>query len=518
MPDDFDFRSDEQRQEIMTWISSNVLPCATAFGKYQSKNSRTKFAVVFPSLPRSLGGRVWMGDRLKNRVLKQKFKEQGTVPAPARLAQEVARVIAFHTAPLPPKGFRRRKRWSKTTAQMEVARYGGVFGALCASPDRHVRGLGIPVENLTLALFVFPEIWEWYLQWYEKRRGFYSTSEVNVIYDVKHLTRKPTGWLRQHPRLARRLKPIDGLISQKDINRARADWAAACDSAFEYASMRHLQLRGVARMHRDPFAPILPVLTNESPLREYKKIGDELLRRLPDERRPDDLRRTMAESTSVRNYLMFRLALHLGLRQRNLRELLLCPPKQKPRDAVTLEDLERGELRWNSIDKVWEVFVPASAIKNGAATFFRGRPFQATLPNLENLYRWIDHYLKNHRGRLLNGCNDPGTFFVRAMWDIDNDPELNITSFYAVWKTLIQKYGIYNPYTGRGAIKGLLPHGPHAVRDILATHLLKTTGSYELASYAIQDSIQSVMKHYARFMPQEKIARAAEELNKVWRH
>jgi hypothetical protein len=262
----------------------------------------------------------------------------------------------------------------------------------------------------------------------------------------------------------------------------------------------------------------LPVLTNESPLKEYKKIGDEILRGMPDERRRDDRRRTMAESTSVRNYLMFRFALHLGLRQRNLRELLLCPPKQQPRDRVELEELQRGELRWNNVDRTWDVFIPAVAIKNGRGPFFRGRPFQATLPNLEGLYRWIDCYLKQHRGRLLNGVDDPGTFFVRAVWDTDNDPELTITSYYAVWKVLVQKYGIYNPYTGRGAIKGLLPHGPHAVRDVLATHLLKTTGSYELASYAIQDSIESVMKHYARFMPHEKVARAAEELNKVWRH
>jgi len=26
---------------------------------------------------------------------------------------------------------------------------------------------------------------------------------------------------------------------------------------------------------------------------------------------------------------------------------------------------------------------------------------------------------------------------------------------------VIQRYGIFNPYIGRGAIKGLLPHGPH---------------------------------------------------------
>jgi len=37
-------------------------------------------------------------------------------------------------------------------------------------------------------------------------------------------------------------------------------------------------------------------------------------------------------------------------------------------------------------------------------------------------------------------------------------------------------------------IKGLLPHGPHDVRNVLATHILKQTGSYEQASYAIQDT------------------------------
>ena len=52
-----------------------------------------------------------------------------------------------------------------------------------------------------------------------------------------------------------------------------------------------------------------------------------------------------------------------------------------------------------------------------------------------------------------------------------------------------------NPYTGRGAIKGLLPHGPHNVRDVLATHILKKTGSYEQASYAIQDTSEMVAKH-----------------------
>ena len=49
---------------------------------------------------------------------------------------------------------------------------------------------------------------------------------------------------------------------------------------------------------------------------------------------------------------------------------------------------------------------------------------------------------------------------------------------------------------GRGAITGLLPRGPHNVRDVLATHILKKTGFYEQASYAIQDTPDVVAKHY----------------------
>ena len=517
-PDDFDLRPEGEREEIMNWIKVNVLPCGTAFGKYQSKVTRNKFAVVFPNVPRSIGGRTWTGSRLRQGRLLEQFKIQGTIPAPARLEREMRRMLTFHTATLPPKGYRRRKKWTNGTAKTVCSRYGVILGALAAPPDGNVKGLGVPVEYLTLALFIFSDIWEWYLTWYEKRRGFFSNSEKNALYDIRLLTRKPTGWIRQHPRLGTRLKPIDGLLSQKDINRARADWGAACDRVFEYAGNRLSELAGVIRMHRDPFAPILPVLSHESPLREYKKIGDEMLRRLPYERRPDDQRRLMAESTTIRNYLMFRFALHLGLRQRNLRELLWCPRKQNHRDTSVLEELQRGELRWNVTDKVWEIFVPAIAIKNGSADFFRGRPFQAVLPDREGLYRWIDCYLRDHRPKLLNGSPDPNTFFVRTMREPGGDAELNITSYYSVWKLMIQKYGIFNPYTKRGAIKGLLPHGPHAVRDVLATHLLKTTGSYELASYAIQDSMASVMQHYARFLPHEKVARAAEELNKVWRH
>ena len=96
------------------------------------------------------------------------------------------------------------------------------------------------------------------------------------------------------------------------------------------------------------------------------------------------------------------------------------------------------------------------------------------------------------------------------------DAAYDQTTFYEAWRWIIQRYGIFNPYTGRGAIPGLLPHGPHNVRDVLATHILKQTGSYEQASYAIQDTPDMVQQHYGRFLPQDKAAIAAQVLNRVW--
>ena len=54
------------------------------------------------------------------------------------------------------------------------------------------------------------------------------------------------------------------------------------------------------------------------------------------------------------------------------------------------------------------------------------------------------------------------------------------------------------------------------MRDVLATHVLKQTGSYEQASYAIQDTPATVADHYGRFLPQDKAALAAQVLNRVW--
>jgi hypothetical protein len=175
-----------------------------------------------------------------------------------------------------------------------------------------------------------------------------------------------------------------------------------------------------------------------------------------------------------------------------------------------------GELRWSDKDQGWEVLIPSIAFKNATSSFFGSKPFRVILPNLGGLYEQIEAYLNRHRARLLGPSADPGRFFVKTAKLSSANAAYDQNTFYEAWRLAIQRYGIYNPYTGRGVIEGLLPHGPHNVRDVLATHILKKTGSYEQASYAIQDTPDMVAKHYGRFLPQDKSAIAAQILNRVW--
>ncbi|PVM87767.1 hypothetical protein DDF67_13685 [Caulobacter endophyticus] len=55
-----------------------------------------------------------------------------------------------------------------------------------------------------------------------------------------------------------------------------------------------------------------------------------------------------------------------------------------------------------------------------------------------------------------------------------------------------------------------------SARHVLASHVLKLTGSFEMAGYAIQDTAEMVERHYARFLPQEKAAIAAAVLDDCW--
>jgi hypothetical protein len=285
--------------------------------------------------------------------------------------------------------------WGAETASQKVEHFGLWFGAFVAPPESEVQGLGVDPKLLTFAMMVFPQIWDWYLHWRERRRGFYTKWEIDLLSIAAAICREETGWLRQSPRLSSNLRPIDGLITEADIIAVQADWHAGCDRMYKHARRRIKEINRVARVHRDPFEPILPVLEAPSPVGEYRKITEEILRHMPDERH-----NTRAAAEAVRAFLMLRVGLHTGLRQKNLRELMLCQPGSLPTAERKLEDLKRGELRWSSRDQGWEILIPSVAFKNANSSFFGSKPFRLILPDLGRLWRTAATLVSWHRHRL----------------------------------------------------------------------------------------------------------------------
>lgn len=495
----------EEQEEILAWVNKVIISGSTDYRAFQAAAMKNRYAVRF---------RAFQGGKTREETTGGETEDEmqsSVVDAPPELEREMAALLRFKTSTLTQFGLQRNGVWGDETASQKVEHLGLMFGAFVASPRGAVRGYGAPLDDICMAILIFPPVWDWYLQWREMRRGFFTKWEADMLALATSMVRTGTGWIRQTPSLADRLRPIAGLISEADIAAARSDWAGACDAMYRHARQRLKEIQRVARIHRDPFEPILPILEAESPVGEYRKITEEILRLMPDER---IYPRPAAEA--VRVFLMLRIGLHTGLRQKNLRELRVCLPGRMPTSERYLEDMKCGELRWSAKEHGWEILIPSVAFKNSTSSFFGQKPFRLILPDLAGLYEMIEAYLDRHRTRLLGHATDPGTFFVKTVKLSSARAAYDQNTFYEAWRLAIQRYGIFNPYTGRGAIKGLLPHGPHNVRDVLATHILKKTGSYEQASYAIQDTPEMVAQHYGRFLPQDKAAIAAQVLNRVW--
>lgn len=505
LPDDFNKRSVDDQEEILEWVNRVIIAGSTDYRAFQAAAIKNRYAVRFRAFQGKPGRRKKPVEDIDPEAV------SAVVDAPAELEKEMAGLLKFKTSTLTQFGFQRNGVWGDETASQKVEHLGLMFGALTAPAEGPVRGFGAPLDHLCMAMLVFPAVWDWYLQWREQRRGFFTSWEVGMLALVTSVLKVDTGWMRQTPRLADRLKPIDGLISADDIARVRNDWHAACDDMYRHARQRLKEIERVSRVHRDPFEPILPILEADSPVGEYRRITEEILALMPDEA---IYPRQAAEA--VRAFLMLRIGLHSGLRQKNLRELRICLPGQAPTSERNLEDMKCGEMRWSDREQGWELLIPSIAFKNATSSFFGQKPFRLVLPDMARLYEMIDAYVDRHRSRLLGQATDPGTFFVKTVKQTSTVATYDQTTFYEAWRLVIQRYGIFNPCTGRGAVKGLLPHGPHNVRDVLATHILKKTGSYEQASYAIQDTPDMVAQHYGRFLPLDKSAIAAKVLNRVW--
>jgi integrase len=214
---------------------------------------------------------------------------------------------------------------------------------------------------------------------------------------------------------------------------------------------------------------------------------------------PDRAVAPVKAAKHIRNYLLVRILVATALRSRNIREL-------------TYREDNTGHLRRKG-DK-WVILIPYQRFKNRNSSFFGGKKkrsdYERELADKDGLYEWIEEYIAVHRPVLLGG-KPSDIFFVCSL----SNPVMDHGDLSKIYRRLTMIYFAHNPFVGRG-VPGVRPHGPHAVRDVLATFVIQITGSYELAAYMIGDSRRTVEEHYARFMPKDKMRLVDMLVNSAW--
>lgn len=259
LPDDFDLRTASEKAEIVSWVRNVVLTGATEYRRFQARAIKHRYAVRFDDPRSPLGAALLDAERDD-----EDDTRTTVVGAPERLASEMMALLRFKTATLSAAGFQRNGVWGEATAQQKTEHLGLMFGALAASPRSAVLGCGIALQDLTFGLFVFPAVWDWYINWRQRRRGFFTVWEIDMLRVGLALTRADTGWIWQNPSLANRLVPIPNLISKADIRSVRRDWSASCEAFQHHASNRIKEIQRVMRVHRDPLSPYFRFLRQKA--------------------------------------------------------------------------------------------------------------------------------------------------------------------------------------------------------------------------------------------------------------
>ena len=214
LPDNFDVLPPRKRREIVDWVERVIVSGQTDYRQFLAEAMRSRYALRFP-------GSVLEGWKSPNGTA-----HAGVCDAPPRLVAEVTALIQFKTKALTRIGENRVGVWGDETASQKIEHMALMFGALCADPEGPLAGAGMPVEACAIAHIVHPAVWDWYLGWRERRRGFFTSWEVNMLALVMSLTRRETGWLWQNPPSPRDSRPSPGLSTTRGSLPSRATGGA----------------------------------------------------------------------------------------------------------------------------------------------------------------------------------------------------------------------------------------------------------------------------------------------------
>ena len=468
---DFLEMSSEKQQEIFDQIRYNVIKCDHPYNLRLTALQRLPYRL-----------RQW----------------------PTRLDAEFKELAYFKTAERPPLGMTRNERWRESTKDMVRKDFSLFFGAISLpddpSADIRLRGLGVPEEDCTLALFACPLVIDWYFRFKFQHRTEYTKMALTLLQRYKALLREGTGWLRQRPDLASRLRPLtwidheapnEGpkeLVSQELIGRARTDWDGVCEATISYYNKLMKEITPLVKVARDPFRNIQGIIKMDDPLDSFDIMLEGMKGELPNQHTQPIL-----YHTAIRDCTLVALIAATGFR-RNTISLL-----NHPREGTGHIGLSGECVVLN---------VPREFFKNPDSSFFgtkdRKSDYYNELPNIYWVFDLFRGYLNDSRPFLLSqchpGCEDQPLFVTS---DGGRDARMSPELISYVYCKMVERYLVRNEYRGTG-ILNVWPTGPHSARHTRGTAIVRQTGSFRLAGDANQHTEKVAYTFYSEFSTQDR--------------
>jgi hypothetical protein len=422
---------------------------------------------------------------------------------PSRLEQEYEDYALFKMADRPPLGMKRNGQWRVTTKVMTRQFFAYLFGAVSLpskAADVRLQGLEVPPEHLTLALITCPLVIDWYTRFHCETRNVYTEQMIQQLQSYKSMLRPITGWLRQQPQMAARLQPLTWgsveFVSTQMIEQAHLDWDGFCDTALAYYDQLIAEVTHLVRVSRDAFGRIEGILDDDNPMKLFEVLVKGMLRDLPNKHT-----QPIFYHIRIRNCALVILFAVTGYRRNTVRQL-------------TYTSDQKGHLRWE--DGKYVLRVPRSLFKVEDSSYFGPKYSQndshIELPNVFELNEIFSEYLNESRPYLISKCHpDSGKDPLFVSSSKGKYPELSAVRMTAVFYEETGKHLAENKYRGTG-IARVWRHGPHAVRHIRGTTIVKKTGSFKMAGDANQNSESTARKHYARYNTRDRNNRVNEIL------
>jgi hypothetical protein len=467
LPADFTSLEEGKQREVVDYILKEVITGGTELAKLLPELTK---------LPYALKEKNW----------------------PTSLTSEKERFVKFKTAMTPPIGMRRKKRCRPSSVKIIISFFEGFFGALCASPASEnikTRGLGVPPDHLSLALFVCPELVDWFFKFrFETRHGAYNSIAKTMLEHCVALVQTDFGWLRQSPELANRLRPVEGFIDESFIELAKSDWGAVCDAALKAYRIHRQTVKELVTVSRDPFRAIKGIVDSDDPMDYLMMFVEAVKANLPNPHTAP-----MKYASGLRNSISDRIIAITGLRIRNVVE-------------ITYRGDNSGELR--KVNGKYVLEISRFRFKHPDSPFFgpenSKEDFFQELHDLDGLYKDLDEYLGKYRPLILkhfHGAAKTDILFVSTGKTIEISPK----SYYAGHRERTARHMAENKARGTG-VKDVRPYGPHADRHIRGTHAAKETRNMEETGNVNQQTGKMAEKSYAKYVPKDKTARVNEIL------